>query len=547
MNRVNSYRNIRVAKYIRLSREDGDDRESESVENQRDIIDNYILEHEELIEAGEYVDDGYTGTNFNRPGFQKMLKDIEDEKIDCIITKDLSRFGRDHIDTGYYLERFLPANNIRYIAIGDNVDTIKPDGLQFLTFKLSFNDYYAQDISNKIKSVKQRKIEKGEYQAGIPPYGYKKDTEIKNHLVPDEYSSEIVKEIFDMYVNKGMSTIKIADELNRREIEPPAMYLKIPTYMKRKSVNQNGKYVWLRAQIGKILRNEVYMGSVVGRKFQKVSHKIAKVRCTKKEEHIVLENMHEPIIDIETWNKAQDKLDGYTKVRDRKYNHPLKGLVYCMECGNKATIRCREEKRKNGTVWRATYFICSKRNNYSGLCDCKQISANLIEEAVNKKIKEEIQKMNFSEKEIKQIYEQAEKEAKSKNNLLQTKLQELKQKLKNIENTIEEIYQDKINKIIQIEDFKIIYEKKQKERKKNLKQMKEIEAQLEETNKKTPKINFKEIKQIANELLKMEKPNKIILEKLIKRIEFDKEKNIKIELTFRNNTDISMKKEHINK
>jgi len=112
----------RVAKYIRLSREDGDDRESESVENQRDIIDNYISGHEELIEAGEYVDDGYTGTNFNRPSFQKMLNDIADEKIDCIITKDLSRFGRDHIDTGYYLERYLPANNIRYIAIGDNVN-----------------------------------------------------------------------------------------------------------------------------------------------------------------------------------------------------------------------------------------------------------------------------------------------------------------------------------------------------------------------------------------------------------------------------------------
>lgn len=541
MNRVNSYRNIRVAKYIRLSREDGDDRESESVENQRDIIDNYILEHKELIEAGEYVDDGYTGTNFNRPGFQKMLKDIEDEKIDCIITKDLSRFGRDHIDTGYYLERFLPANNIRYIAIGDNVDTIKPDGLQFLTFKLSFNDYYAQDISNKIKSVKQRKIEKGEYQAGIPPYGYKKDTEIKNHLVPDEYSSEIVKEIFDMYVNKGMSTIKIADELNRREIVPPAIYLKIPTYMKRKSVNPNGKYVWLRSQIGKILRNEVYLGSVVGRKFQKVSHKIAKVRCTKKEEHIVLENMHEPIIDIETWNKAQDKLNGYTKVRNRKYDHPLKGLVYCGECENKATIRCREEKRKNGTVWRATYFICSKRNNYSALCDNKQISANLIEEAVNEKIRKEIQKIDFSEKEIKQIYEQAKKEAKSKNNLLQTKLQELKQKLKNTENTIEEIYQDKINKIIQIEDFKIIYEKKQKERNKILKQMEETETQIEEINKKTPKINFKEVKQIANEFLKMEKPNKMILEKLIKKIEFDKEKNIKIKFTFQNHPNIRMK------
>ena len=541
MNRVNSYRNIRVAKYIRLSREDGDDRESESVENQRDIIDNYILGHEELIEVGEYVDDGYTGTNFNRPGFQKMLKDIEEEKIDCIITKDLSRFGRDHIDTGYYLERFLPANNIRYIAIGDNVDTIKPDGLQFLTFKLSFNDYYAQDISNKIKSVKQRKIEKGEYQAGIPPYGYKKDTEIKNHLVPDKYSLEIVKEIFDMYINKGMSTIKIADELNRREIEPPAMYLKIPTYMKRKSVNPNGKYVWLRAQIGKILRNEVYLGSVVGRKFQKVSHKIAKVRCTKKEEHIVLENMHEPIIDIETWNKAQNKLNGYTKTRIRKYDHPLKGLVYCRECGNKATLRCREEKRKDGSIWRATYFICSKRNNYSALCDNKQISANLIEEAVNKKIKEEIKKINFSEKELKQVYEHAEKQAKRKSNLLQTKLQELKQTLKNIENTIEEIYQDKINKILQIEDFKVIYEKKQKERNKILKEIKEIEKELKETNQKSPKINFKEIKQIANEFLKMEKPNKMILEKLIERIEFDKEKNVKTKFTFQNPPNIRIK------
>ena len=282
-------------------------------------------------------------------------------------------------------------------------------------------------------------------------------------------------------------------------------------------------------------------GSVVGRKFQKVSHKIAKVRCTKKEEHIVLENMHEPIIDIETWNKAQNKLNGCSKTRDRKYDHPLKGLVYCGECGNKATIRCREEKRKNGTVWRATYFICSKRNNYSGLCDCKQISSNLIEKAVNEKIKEEIQKINFSGREIKQIYEQAEKEAKSKSNLLQTKLQELNQTLKNIENTIEEIYQDKINKVIQIEDFKTIYEKKQKERNKILKQIKEIKAQLEETNKKTPKINFKEIKQIANEFLKMEKPNKMILEKLIERIEFDKEKNIKIKFTFQNHPNIRMK------
>ena len=275
-------------------------------------------------------------------------------------------------------------------------------------------------------------------------------------------------------------------------------------------------------------------GSVVGRKFQKVSHKIAKVRCTKKEEHIVVENMHEAMIDIKIWNKAQKKLNAYSKTRDRKYDHELKGLVYCMECGNKATLRCREEKRKNGTVWKATYFICSKRNNYSGLCDNKQISAKVIEETVNTNLREEIQKIKFSEKEIKYIYEQAEKESKSESNLLQTKLQELKSRLEKIENTIEEIYQDKINKIIQIEDFKAIYEKKQKERNKILKEIKNIEKQIEETNQKSPKINFKEIKQIANVFLNMEKPNKMILEKLIEKIEFDKEKNIKIKFTFKN-------------
>lgn len=282
-------------------------------------------------------------------------------------------------------------------------------------------------------------------------------------------------------------------------------------------------------------------GSVVGRKFQKVSHKITKVRCTKKEEHIVLENMHKPIIDIETWNKAQEKLNGYTKSRGRKYDHPLKGLVYCGECGNKATLRCREEKRKSGNLWRATYFICSKRNNYSGLCDCKQISTNLIEEAIGQKLREEIKKISLSEKEIKQIYRQAEKQTKSKSNLLQATLQELESTLQNIEKAIEEIYQDKINKVIQVEDFKRIYEKKQDERNNILKEIRKIEKELAKSEQKSPKIDFKEIKRIANEFLKMEKPNKMILEKLIEKIEFDKNKNIKVKLTFQNIINVDKK------
>lgn len=231
MLRINNYK---VAKYLRLSRDDGDDRESESIENQRDIVDSYIKEHEELEDCGEYVDDGYTGTNFNRPGFKKMLEDIENGKIDCIITKDLSRFGRDHIDTGYYLERYFPRMNIRYIAIGDGIDTKDAKGLQFLSFKLSFNDYYIQDLSNKIKSVKNKKMKAGEYQAGIAPYGYKKDTEIKNHLIIDENVAYIVKEIFEMYANNGMSTIKIADYLNEKNVTPPRCLYENGKYKKSK-------------------------------------------------------------------------------------------------------------------------------------------------------------------------------------------------------------------------------------------------------------------------------------------------------------------------
>ena len=274
-------------------------------------------------------------------------------------------------------------------------------------------------------------------------------------------------------------------------------------------------------------------GSVVGRKFQKVSHKIAKVRCTQKEEHIVLENMHEPIIDIETWNKTQEKLNGYTKVRDRKYDHELKGLVYCGECGNKATLRCREEKRKDGSVWRATYFICSKRNNYSGLCDCKQISANLIEEAVKQQVKNELEKINLTEDEIKQVYEEARLQAKSKENLLRTSLKNLKEELIQVEQNIGEIYQDKINRVIQVEDFKVIYEKMQKQRDKILKEIKQTENTLNQNNERTPQIALKRIKQIADEFLKLEKPNKIILEQLVEKIEFNKEKNIRIKFLFK--------------
>lgn len=420
---------------------------------------------------------------------------------------------------------------------GDNVDTLRSDGLQFLTFKLSFNDYYAQDISNKIKSVKSRKIEKGEFQGGIAPYGYKKDKNIKNHLIIDEYAASIVRDIFDMYANKGMSTIRIADKLNEEGILAPAIYLDIPTFRNRKSSNPKGKYIWLRNQINCILRNEVYIGNVIGGKYRKVSHKIAKVKKTKKEEHVVVENMHEPIIDLYTWNKAQEKLNVRNVSRERKYDHPLKGLIFCRECGAIATLRCRTEQRKSGKIWRANYFVCSNRNSYRALCECKQMKADIIEDEIKRVLTNETQKIKFSDKELKQIYKDAQIKLKEENSKLKKDLGNLKQKLDLQNRMLIELYEDKVNKIIKFEDFERMYQQKNDEKKEIIKKIKKIEKEIKKVEEKLNDADMNKIKENTSEILSLDNITKEMYQKLIERIEIDKEKNIYIKFKFAKYTD----------
>lgn len=397
---------------------------------------------------------------------------------------------------------------------------------------MSFNDYYAQDISNKIKSVKNRKIEKGEFQGGIAPYGYKKDDRIKNHLIIDEYAAQIVKDIFDMYVNKGMSTIKIADKLNEKEILAPAEYLKIPLYMQKKSSNPNIKYLWLRAQIGKILKNEVYIGNVVGRKYQKISHKIAKVRMTKEEERVIVENMHEPIIDLDTWNKAQEKLKSKVITRDRKYDHPLKGLIFCKECGKIATLRCRTETRKSGAVWRSDYFICSNRNSYTGLCDCKQMQAKIIEDEIKKILKLEMQKITYSKEELKKIYKESQIELKEEKSKLDRKLKKYNEKINFTNSILKDLYEDKVNNIITLDDFEMFYKDTIQEKEEYIEKIKQLQIEIIKINKKLDNVDIDKIEKQAKEVLDLENITKTMYQKLIEKIEFDKEKNIYIKFKF---------------
>lgn len=211
--------------YIRLSREDGDKQESESIGNQRKILQRYVKENN-LCLVKEYVDDGISGTTFDRPLFNELLQDIENKTIDMVITKDLSRLGRDYIKTGFYLEDYFPKNNIRYVAITDGIDTyIDSTNNDITPFKAIMNDMYAKDISKKIRSVLKEKQKQGEYMCSISAYGYKKHPTIKNKLIVDEQVRDIVEKIFDMYSN-GHGSVEIVNYLNSNKFLSPTGYRK---------------------------------------------------------------------------------------------------------------------------------------------------------------------------------------------------------------------------------------------------------------------------------------------------------------------------------
>lgn len=335
-----------------------------------------------------------------------------------------------------------------------------------------------------------------------------------------------------MYTNKGMSQSKIADELNKREILAPAVYLKIPTFMKRESCNSDGKYLWLRTQIGKILKNEVYIGNVVGRKFQKISHKIAKVRTTNPEEYIIVENMHEPIIDIDTWKKTQEKIKSKHITRRRKFNHPLKGLIFCKECGGIATLRTRIEERKTGNIWRMDYFICSNKNSYRGNCKCKQIRASNIEDEIKKVLEKKMEEIIYSKEELKAIFKESQVNVKNEIDRLQKELKRNQGELEHINNTLEEIYQDKINKVIRQEDFENFYKKKNDEKIKIADRIKVVEYEIRKNKKKMDNIDINKILKATKEIISLKNITKEMYEKLIERIEFDSEKNLYIKFKF---------------
>ncbi len=353
---------------MRLSKEDEENKESKSISNQKIYLNNYINKFE-YKNVYEYIDDGYSGTNFNRPAFNQLLKDIENKKINIIITKDSSRLGRNVSWVTYYIEEYFPSKKIRYISIDDNYDSenINSTEMELLTFKTLFNDYYCRDISKKIRSsLKIKKIE-GKFTGWKAPYGYKKSKKDKYHLEIDKSVEKNVKEIFKLAYEKNTPS-KIALILNNKNIKSPSEYIGL----------KNSK--WSTKTITDILTNETYIGNLTQGKRKKINHKLKQSITLPKDEWIIKRNTHEPIINKYIFDIVQENLSKSKNIKKNNIkNYRLLNLMYCKECLSKIGIN-----KKNNNL----YCVCNNYKKNYKYKKCTPHSYNYLK--LEKKIIEEL-------------------------------------------------------------------------------------------------------------------------------------------------------------
>lgn len=319
----------RTAVYCRLSREDGDG-ESMSIGNQREMLVRYCKDNG-LPVVDIYIDDGFSGTNFERPEFQRMIRDIEDGKIDIVLVKDQSRLGREHLQTGYYMEIFFSNHDVRFIVVNDNVDTDKGEN-DFMGFRNMINELYAKDISKKIRSARKTLAKQGKFTVPFAAYGYKKDLDNKHRLLIDENTAPIVKRMFQL-TTEGKTPTEIAEIFTAEKILIPRAYVAktYGTYLT--CYDTRYSYDWMGNTVASILRSKLYIGTLVNHRRTSKSFKNKKIIQIPEEEWIEVENTHEAIIDRETWDIVQKMVAVKKRPNKNGVSQIFAGLVRCPDCG----------------------------------------------------------------------------------------------------------------------------------------------------------------------------------------------------------------------
>ena len=401
-----------TAMYLRLSRDDSDvgdvtdkkgnvKSESNSIGNQRELIRAYIHGQQDMELYDIYVDDGFSGSNFDRPEFKRMMNDIEAGKVNCVIVKDLSRFGRDYIESGRYIQKIFPSLGVRFIALTDHYDSFHADAGErgiILPVKNFINDSYCRDISVKVKSQFGVKRKNGECIAPFALYGYKKAENNKNQLIIDEYAAEIVRKIFEWKID-GMAVSAIAQKLNALGVLSPKEYKKSIGSNYRGGFSGAVKAMWSSATVKRLLTNEMYLGHMIQGKTEKINYKLKKSVEKPKEEWVKVENTHEAIISEDNFQIVQNLLKADCRVSPiTQKNNPFAGILFCGDCGEQMIRRVNRYKSTQ-----RIYYICSTKNRGEG---CARHS--IEEERLNELLVEPVRRYANYFLEEKKVFEKSQ-------------------------------------------------------------------------------------------------------------------------------------------
>ena len=507
-----------VALYVRLSKEDENEGPSQSVTNQKSLLNEFVQQHR-LSVYDTYVDDGWSGTNFDRPEFQRMIGDIEAKKVNMVITKDLSRLGRDYIMTGHYMERYFPEKRVRYISLLDGIDTgVESSANDITPFRAIMNDMYAKDISKKIKSVKRDKQRKGQFIGGKPMYGYKMHPTEKNKIIIDEEVAPVVRRIFAMALD-GMSCRKIAATLNEEEVPTPATYAGINT-------GKQGPFsgLWSSERISDMLQCETYIGNMVQGRSVKVNYKSQKCFKQPKESWVVVEGTHEPIIDKETFQKVRMLVNSRRHTRSRTYDYLLKGLIVCHECGYPLATINRPPVSGEDRL----FFVCRtyQRFTKAGVCSCHSMKEQVVTEAVLAKVRE-VCEAYLDPNRLQPIAESAVEEAR-KAESHEAEIQSLQNKIDSLTANLDKMYMDRLSGLLSEADFERIYQRIKRERTVLDEKLQELEAQ-----KENPVSTEDRARELVQRFLDSACTSRELLVSLIERVELTEDKQIIIKFRFR--------------
>ena len=471
-----------TALYERLSRDDEMQGESNSIVNQKRYLEEYA-QAQGFKNIRHFTDDGYSGTNFKRPGFQKMIAAIEAGEIDVVCVKDLSRFGRDYLKVGFYTEIMFPEKGVRFIAINNSVDSANPTENDFTPFLNIMNEWYAKDTSNKIRAIFRSRMQDGKRCSGAIPYGYRRDPEDKNHLLIDEEAAKVVRRIYQMVID-GMGSQAIANQLTADNVLIPSAYLEQSEHGESRNHSYHDPCRWNCTAVSYILDKQEYMGHTVLGKTICENFKTKKRRKARPDELIIFENTHEPIIDAETWHLVQ-KLRRRTrrKLANGSYSHRLSGLVYCADCGKRLSYSSpQSQHRPDGKTYDAdSSFRCPTYKSMYGECTMHYIKSStldkLVDEAVRKIARYVLRNEQAFLEQVRVLTSADQKHTQSED---KKELVNIKKRIAELDNYIKRLYEGNASGKIPDRQFEKLMARYDSEQQELEERVKEIEVSIHE-------------------------------------------------------------------